>query len=259
MVFSHGNGFNAMTHRQALEPLGDRLRIVAIDQRAHGRTALPMLNLDRDNWCDLSGDLIAVIAALEIEKPVVLAGHSMGGTISLLSLDRLKDRVKALALFDPVIPPRMTPPDEPHTPYLHALHDMTLKRRARFASRGAAFEGYQGKGIFKSWPSEALADYVEDAFVEDGEGVRLTCDPRWEASNFLAQRQPSKVLLLAVDRPTTVLRAPSPPTTCHVAPDEPGVVANPMLEVSIIEATTHLLPVERPDLVREALLKTARG
>jgi surface antigen len=38
VLFLHANGFNAGTYADILAPLGDRLRILAVDQRGHGLT-----------------------------------------------------------------------------------------------------------------------------------------------------------------------------------------------------------------------------
>lgn len=257
VVFSHANGFNAMTHRQALEPLADRLRIVAIDQRGHGRTRLPTEPEGRESWFGLVDDLIAVVAALGLTRPAVFAGHSMGGTISLLAAERLGPLSKALLLCDPVVPPVMHKAGTPHHPGIVNLITMTQKRRSRFANKEEALAGYGGRGIFKTWSEAALADYLEDGLEPAPEGgVRLSCDPAWEASNFGAQSQPTREVLLATTRPTRVLRAEHH-TTCWVAPDDDGVKANPLLDVSIIPGASHMLPVERPDLVREGLLALA--
>src|SRR5262245_13593835 len=83
VVFSHANGFHARTYRSILAPLGD-LRLLAIDLRGHGSTTLPTVIEGRDGWAEFRDDLIAFLDATT-EGPVVLAGHSMGGTSSLLA------------------------------------------------------------------------------------------------------------------------------------------------------------------------------
>src|SRR5581483_185627 len=109
VVFLHANGFNALTYRQALAPLAPRLRILAFDQQGHGGSTLRADPDGRADWRDLRDDLLGVLEALD-GPPVVLAGHSLGGTVSLMAASEAPARVKALALFDPVLfPPR--PPD----------------------------------------------------------------------------------------------------------------------------------------------------
>ena len=50
IVFVHANGFNARTYRTILEPLAEDLRILAVDQRGHGRSTLPAETVGRTSW-----------------------------------------------------------------------------------------------------------------------------------------------------------------------------------------------------------------
>src|SRR3569833_125130 len=102
IVFSHANGFNGRTYRTILQPLAGDLRILALDLRGHGASTLPTVIEGRRGWLEFRDDLLALIAAA-CDAPVVLAGHSMGGTSSLLAAAAEPNRVRALALFDPVV------------------------------------------------------------------------------------------------------------------------------------------------------------
>jgi pimeloyl-ACP methyl ester carboxylesterase len=84
VIFVHANGFNAQTYNTLLAPLAAGLRILAIDQRGHGASLLAAKAEGRRSWIDLRDDLIALLEVLD-GPPVVLAGHSMGGTVSLLT------------------------------------------------------------------------------------------------------------------------------------------------------------------------------
>jgi pimeloyl-ACP methyl ester carboxylesterase len=193
VLWLHANGFNASTYRSILSPLGDRLRVLAVDLRGHGRSTLPAVPSWRRNWSDLRDDLVALLDQLGA-PPLVLAGHSMGGTISLLAAARRPHAVKALALFDPVIMarpvalyaqrPRATKPMWRRTPLVRS----TLRRRAVFDTPELALAAYRGRGAFRTWSDAVLADYLDDGLRKrpDG-GVELACDPAWEASNFAAQ------------------------------------------------------------------------
>ena len=96
VIFSHANGFNGRTYRSILGPLAANLRILAIDLRGHGATTLPATIEGREGWPQFRDDLLALTAAVA-DGPVVLAGHSMGGTSSLLAAAAEPGRVKALA------------------------------------------------------------------------------------------------------------------------------------------------------------------
>src|SRR5579864_8179762 len=148
MVFSHANGFNGRTYRTVLQPLAADYRILALDLRGHGASTLPTVIEGRQGWLEFRDDLLALLSAA-CEGPVVLAGHSMGGTSSLLAAAAEPDRVRALALFDPVAMPSDLPPDADalqHSPLVAGA----LRRRALFPSRQAAFEAYLGRGAFKT-------------------------------------------------------------------------------------------------------------
>ena len=52
VVFSHANGFNALTYRTILAPLAASLRVLAIDLRGHGASRLPTQPVNRTSWRD---------------------------------------------------------------------------------------------------------------------------------------------------------------------------------------------------------------
>jgi len=70
--------------------------VVAIDQRGHGRSDAPEAGYDLDTAV---ADLLALIGALELERPV-LAGQSWGGTVVLELAWRRPDAVRGIALID---------------------------------------------------------------------------------------------------------------------------------------------------------------
>jgi len=248
VLFSHGNGFNALTHAPALGPLAKEMRILAIDQRGHGRTRLPTPPERREGWQSLRDDLLVLMDALALTRPVVLAGHSMGSVISLLASVERPEAVKSVLMFDPVVPLRLTPPEE-FGPGLLRFIESTGRRRRAFASKAEALVAYDGRGVFKTWPAEVVEAYVEDGFLDSGEdGVTLACTPEWEVANYYAQGQDTRNLLLATDVPVHILKA-GEHSSCSL--EDGG--GNRRLKVEAIPGTTHSLPMERPALVQAAL------
>lgn len=260
VVFVHANGFNAQTYRVLLSPLAAGLRILAIDQRGHGATTLPAEPGGRRSWRDLGEDLIGLLDALD-GPPLVLAGHSMGGTVSLLAAAQRPDRVKGLVLLDPVIMPWLA------TLYAKApwtsgrlwrrlpMVQAALRRRAVFDSREAAFAGYKGRGAFRTWPETMLADYVAAGFVERGEGgVELVCAPAWEASNYAAQAHDPWKAVRQVTAPVRILKAEKH-STCHAG--DGFARRGKDVRIETVAGTSHFLPMERPDVARDALFDMA--
>lgn len=257
MIFAHANGFNARTYRTLLTPLAERARILAPDLRGHGRSTLPAPPVWRRSWRDLRDDLIALIDAAP-GPPLVLAGHSMGAVTALLAAGRRPDRVRALVMLEPVILSRtaslaMRLPVIGRAARRYPLARNALRRRSRFKSRTAAMDAYRGRGAFKGWPDDVLADYVADGFRDVEGGVELTCSPGWEASNYAAQGQDPWPVLRRLDRPATILKAEHG-STCSL---EPGRM--PGVHVSIVAGGTHFLPMLQPDAARAALFRALAG
>ncbi|WP_420470296.1 alpha/beta fold hydrolase [Brevundimonas sp. FT23042] len=257
LVFVHANGFNAMTYRSLLAPLSGTLRIWAPDLRGHGVSTLPADPEGRRSWADHRDDLTALLDALD-GPPVVMAGHSMGGTSSLLAAAERPDRVSRLVLLDPVIWSRMTVALF-HLPLFDrmAVHiplvKGALKRRAVFESREKALGGYIGRGAFRGWPEMMIADYLADGLVETPEGFTLACRPEWEASNYAAQSHDPWKALKRVDRPVRILKAEEG-STCSVGADPRRL---PRVSVETVHRGTHFFPMLKADVARDALFDAA--
>jgi pimeloyl-ACP methyl ester carboxylesterase len=254
VIFSHANGFNAQTYSSILEPLA-HLRILAVDLRGHGATTLPALVEGREGWPEFRDDLLALMAAAA-DTPVVLAGHSMGGTASLLAAAAQPQRVKALALFDPVVmPPAMA--SEAGAMRDNPLAAGAERRRASFPSKAAALEAYRGRGAFKTWSETQLADYVDAGFRETAAGeVTLTCTPAWEASNFRTHNYDAWAAFRDSRCPIRVLRAANA-STFRLEGHEDELEGDGRIVVETVPETSHFLPMERPDLVRRTLADLA--
>lgn len=251
LVFSHANGFNARTYRTILGPLADRWRVLMVDMRGHGRTDLPAEVEGRDSWLDLRDDLLALIEAEALED-VVLSGHSMGGCVSLLASAEAPQAVRSLVLFDPVIIPEDKGPPKPEV-LNSPLAVGARNRRAVFASRPAVVEAYRGRGAFKAWSEDMLADYVVDGFRDTADGqVTLACKPAWEASNFTSHGQDPYDAFARSICPMRILRA-EVGSTCRIDDRMEALTADGRIRIETVAGTSHFLPMERPDLVREAL------
>ncbi|GLS02690.1 alpha/beta hydrolase [Brevundimonas denitrificans] len=257
IVFVHANGFNALTYRTLLAPLSGSLRIWAPDLRGHGGTTLPAEGGGRRDWHDHRDDLVALLDALD-GPPVILAGHSMGGTSALLAAAERPDRVGGLVLLDPVIWSRWAVAAF-KLPLLDRIASRiplvknALRRRRVFDSREQAMAAYLGRGAFRGWPEMMLADYIADGLIETPEGFTLACDPAWEASNYAAQSHDPWRALKRLDCPVTVLKAEGA-SPCHLPENPRGL---PHVTVGIVPGGTHFFPMLQADIARDALFEAA--
>ncbi|MGH7022879.1 MAG: alpha/beta fold hydrolase [Caulobacteraceae bacterium] len=259
MIFLHANGFNALTYRRILAPLAERFRVLAVDQRGHGATTLPTVIEGRTSWDDFRDDLLALLDVLDA-RDVVLAGHSMGGAACLGAAARASERVRRLVLFDPVILSRETLARAREGGLPHSrLIEATRRRRAEFPSRAAALHALRSRGAFASWPDDMLADYVEAGFKDlPGGGVRLACEPAWEASTFTAQANDPWDDFTRVRSPIEILKAERD-STCQTDAEAARLTAGGRIRIETISGTSHFLPMEQPALASARLERALAG
>lgn len=256
VVFSHANGFNAGTYREALQGVGPRLRVLAVDQRGHGATPQRRAVEGRRDILDLRDDLLALLDALDEPGPIVLSGHSIGGCVSLLAAAERPERVKRLVLFDPVVLPRGQSAELRAAGFDSPIARAARVRRNAFASRADAYDAYRQRTVFRGLSDQVLFDYVTCGFRDRGDGqVELSCAPAWEASNFTAHHHDVWRDLERITTPMRIFRAEEGSTCALREPAElPGHTAP--LEIVTVPHTTHLFPLEQPALVCELLLKS---
>ncbi|HEU4759217.1 MAG TPA: alpha/beta hydrolase [Dehalococcoidia bacterium] len=96
LVMLHGLASNARIWDLTAPLLAERFRVLAADQRGHGLSDKPEGTYGFD---EVTGDLSALIAALGLERPLVV-GHSWGGNVALQFAADCPDDVCGLVLVD---------------------------------------------------------------------------------------------------------------------------------------------------------------
>jgi pimeloyl-ACP methyl ester carboxylesterase len=194
---------------------------------------------------------------------VILAGHSMGGAASIMAAAIRPARVRALTLFDPVVIPlpqmlgALAPWSDVERFRAMPMAARALTRRSVFPSAAEAMNAYRGRGAFRGWPDTVLADYIAGGFRPRPDGqVELACAPAWEASNFSAMANNIWGLAGRVRAPMFIYRAETG-STCSIGGGRLFLRANRRSTLTVVGGSTHFLPMERPDLVREAILDAA--
>ena len=254
--FAHATGFNAETYRGLLTPLADRLAIAACDQRGHGFSTLPAAE-PPTGWTIYRDDLVRILERLD-KGPAILAGHSMGGTVSLMAAALRPELVRGLVLVEPVMVPLLAKfllyfvrSSQPN------LADRAALRRDTFPSFDAALAAYTGRGAFKSWPNATIADYLRGGLIADPDthAMRLACKPSWEAATFRAAPFGKARLARRVSCPITVLYG-TIASTCRDS--EVEVFKRAGARTVKVDGASHFLPMEHPDRVREEIARMAK-
>lgn len=249
-VFLHATGFCGSTYRQALAPLAADFDVFALDLRGHGRTTLPADPISLNDWTPFARDVAAVLPAIAGDRPVVLAGHSLGAvTATLVAAGR--DDVAALRLIEPVIlPPAFsmmarTPVWRRHLGPRLPLVRAAQGRRAVFDSRREARQSYARKPFFARWAEGVLDDYLEDGLLDDGAHVSLACAPAFEAAIFAAQAHDFWGALRRVRAPVSLYVAAD---AAHSTVKTAARTRLRRRDIRVASATgvTHLAPMEDP-------------
>jgi lipase len=261
VLLVHANGFHARCWDRVVAHLGDR-RVVALDQRGHGRSE----KRGPFAWRTYGGDLTAFAGALGLSGAVGV-GHSMGGHALVQAAAARPDAFSRLVLIDPVI----LPPDayEHRSVHGHRAEDHPVARRKdHWRGWEEMVERFRDRVPFSLWEPAVLEDYCRHGLLPaepddpDGpDGYRLACPPLVEAANYTMSdgadvygdvaRVPHPVVLLRA-RGRTGERDPldftGSPTWSELAERFPDC-----RDVYLPELT-HFIPMQAPALTAEYVL-----
>jgi pimeloyl-ACP methyl ester carboxylesterase len=180
VVFSHGNSFPASTYGVLFNSLKTRgFQVKAIEKFGHD-PRYPVTS----NWPHLVQQL-ADFAGQEVEKsgqPAFLAGHSLGGFLSLMCAARHPMLgglpVRGVLLMDsPVIGGwRATALSVAKRAKLVGSISpgaISRKRRHQWLSRNEVLAHFRSKKAFANWDGQVLRDYIDHGTHDDANGPAL--------------------------------------------------------------------------------------
>ena len=260
--FAHANGMNAYTYWRLMEPMADKLHLIAADFRGHGLSDAPADPQRLKNWQLHLKDFERFIESFG--RPVYLAGHSMGAVCSIFLAARRPDLVRGLVICDPVI---MAGGLLILWRLLRGLkqgHRAPIaigaaSRRAVWPDRQHVFETYRGRGGFTSWPDEWLQDYLVTGLKEREDGkLELACDPAWETQDFATAPHTTWGALKKISCPICLIYGgKSDVFTSQVARRFSN--SCPDARKLCIEEASHFVVMEYPEKVREEILQMCLG
>ena len=263
LLLVHATGFHARCWDQVIASLGRR-RIIAIDQRGHGRSD----KVPRVRWQELGRDIADFVRQRDLRN-VVGVGHSAGGHGMVEAATLEPTRFRRLVLIDPTIlapehyVPRGSAADGAWVEVAGNAHP-AARRRRHFASIEEMIERLRDRPSFADFTPAALRDYCTWGLVpsSDPPGFELACAPEMEGAVYSAALGNPAIHehARAVTVPVRIVRAKEPPTPADLA-DFRYSPTWPPLATHFREARdvyrpehTHFLPMTHPALTASDIL-----
>ncbi|MFI6505227.1 alpha/beta fold hydrolase [Nonomuraea typhae] len=261
IVFCHGYCLNLESWHYQRRDLREDHRIVLWDQRSHGRSQRAAAE---DSTIDRLGDDLAEVLERFVPGPCVLVGHSMGGMTIMALADRhpelFGEKIRAVCLMAtsagklaeltlglPAVVSKAVHKVAPGTISLLGRRGGSLIDKTRHAGSDIAFliTRYIGFGDSKN-VSPTLVDFAESM-------IRAT--PTEVFANFypaLMNHDKLSALHVLDPVPTAILVGDKDWLT---PPDHSRAMAEALPKASFTEVpdTSHLIQLERPAVVNEAL------
>ncbi len=261
IVFSHANSFPAATYTALFSDLRSRGFLVkAVESFGHDER-YPVTN----NWPGLVQQLHDFTAPL-VEKrgePVFLAGHSLGGFLSLMCAARHPHLARGVLLLDsPLLGGWKATAlgAMKRTQLVGSVSPgrVSRKRKNSWPSAADALEHFRHKKAFAKWDERVLADYIRHCTHDEGSERVLSFDRDIETTIY-------NTLPDNLDR---LLKRH--PLKCEVAfiggrqSEEMKQVGMAMtLEVTrgrmMMLDGSHLFPMEKPGATAAAIEAALRG
>lgn len=260
VVFCHGYCLSLESWHYQRKDLRENYRIVLWDQRSHGRSQRAGAD---DSTIDRLGDDLAEVIEQFVPGPCVLVGHSMGGMTIMALADRrpelFGDKIRAVALIAtsagklaeltlgmPAMLSKVVHKVAPSTVSMLGKRG-ALADKARHAGSDIAFliTRYMGFGDSKN-VSPTLVDFAESM-------IRAT--PTEVFADFypaLMNHDKLSALHVLDPVPTAILVGDSDWLT---PPDHSKAIsaALPKAQLTEVPDTSHLIQLERPGIVNDAL------
>lgn len=201
VLFSHANGVSARSYSSLLQSWSNAtgLTIYTYDVRGMGLSNRPTASAYASGknglWKHLIHDLHEVFDDIREREPHaqldnwLLAGHSLGGWLSLLSAHRT--HVNQVLLCDiPLLPIHRSVLWTVACAFgirsMHPLAKVARRRKRQYKSLDQAKRSFVRNIFFKTWPEHLVQMYIDANFKLVDEKLELLHDPMWEADIFEA-------------------------------------------------------------------------
>ncbi len=253
--WAHANGFNGRTYDKLLSKLVGKFNVYAWDTPGFGMSEKGPFYNEVNPILGYSYDLEALITELykKHNRKILLGGHSIGGSLSLMVSKHIGEKISGLVLADPVV---INFHYQYLTKYLSPfgydsstlkLTKQALRKRDRWDSFEAVLNSYTNRGIFSTWKDGFLKDYLLGGTKNDENGIYLSCRPEIEAASFKnTEIVATPKIIQETKVPIILLVAEIGSTTASLRSFKR---LHNLEKLEIVEGGTHFFPMEQPDKI----------
>jgi pimeloyl-ACP methyl ester carboxylesterase len=261
-VLSHGNGFAIDAYAPFWEPLREKFELCVYDQRHHGwNNPAPTQTAGFELFANDLDNIITRLREIYPATPLFGVYHSLSAIAALLHATSYNNPLDALILFDPPLQP----------PKGHILYDLahnfemmlsgwSRKRQNEFHSPDELADQFTKSRSLSGWISGAHHLMAQSTLKQYGDKWYLICPPDIESQIYLD----SADLIIwdfysKLHIPVAIINA----DPAHPAKQAPAQVCSSLVNeidmpFRMIEGTTHLLQIEKPQECRNALFALLR-
>ena len=257
LYFLHANGYPPECYRPLISRLSAHYRVFSMRQRPLWPDSRPEEIAD---WHPLTDDFLHFLDERQTGASITV-GHSVGGIVALRAALRQPERFRALVLIDPVLlPPIIIRAWQVIHAFglssqLHPLIRATRDRRRQFDDLDRLFNGYRRKPIFRYMDDPALRAYVEGIACPGEHGYKLCYRADWEMRIYSTSVWHDMDIwrsLPDLKIPLLIIRGAE--TDAFWASTSRRVILKaPATRVVTLPQATHLVPLERPGEVYQAI------
>ncbi len=242
VVLVHGFPLDHAMWNAQIDALSENHRVIVPDLRGFGRSGASDGTVTMQQFAD---DLAALLDGLEVDRPVVVCGLSMGGYVALQFWQKYRSRLRGLILCDTRA--------VSDTPEMAAAR---LEMAERVLREGPAplVEGMVPKLFAQTTAQE------QPEMVDSLRRVMMDSNPKGiaAAARGMAQRPEMVSRLAEIDCPTLVIVGEQDAIS---TPDEMRTIARAIPNARFVEIAGcgHMSPMERPAEVSAAMLEFLGG
>ena len=255
--FLHANGYPFYCYEPLLNLLHREYHVFGMLLRPLWEGSKPE---EVKDWHIFSDDLLRFLSEYDT-TPVIGVGHSIGATVTLRAALRDPSKFRALVLIEPVLFPqgRMIAWNFIRAiglgNRLHPSIPGALKRRRTFDNYDEVFDRYRNRNVFRYMSDENLRIYIEGITRPSATGgYELVFSPEWEARIYYTGLRDFDIWrdLPKLQMPVLFLRGAETDTFWEQAAN---LIKRkqPNARIETLENSTHLLPLEHPNMVFDIL------